>query len=130
MSWSGAWLGRWLGEWLGSSDDDGAVYGGSASALAGTTGEALGALYTSGSSAVALGDASGTAGAIAVAPPRPFVGTAGWLVGRRPLQAIAGRSAGTLDDVTGAAAGGISAFTPRQLRGRRDDMDLLVSGWR
>lgn len=150
MNWSGAWLGRWLGEWLGSSDDDGSIHAASAQALSDVVGASSGAMFVVGAStreldattgpasaAIAIaGTSSATLGAttapIAVAPPKPFVpSTVGWLVGRRPVRAIAGRSAGTLDDVTGEATGKVSALTPRQLRGRRDDADLLLaSGWR
>lgn len=52
--------------------------------------------------------------------------------GRATGAAIAtGAGAQTLDDVTGTAAGAVSnVVTLRQRQGRRDDLDLLVSGWR
>lgn len=43
----------------------------------------------------------------------------------------AGASAGALDGMAGAAAGtATNVVTLRQRQGRRDDRDLMVSGWR
>lgn len=74
------------------------------------TGQAEGTVAVGGQAATLLGNVVGAA-----------VGTA----------IAAGASAQPLDAVTGAAAGAVTnVVTLRQRQGRRDDRDLLVSGWR